>query len=169
MELPINEAIFWTDSTIVIQYIRNESTRFQTFISNRLALIRDASSSTQWKRHVPSELNPADYASRGLKPNDSEQLEHWLNGPSFLWKNESHWPIQPTDFPELSDNDKELKKKSHYVHSVIQGDTMYSLITRFSNWLHLQSSVAWLLRYKSYLLAQTNVSLSRNIECVWSS
>ena len=38
LTLPIHEAIFWTDSTIVLQYIKNSHTRFQTFVANRLAI-----------------------------------------------------------------------------------------------------------------------------------
>ena len=30
LDLPINKTVFWTDSTIVLQYIRNEARRFET-------------------------------------------------------------------------------------------------------------------------------------------
>ena len=43
LTLPIHEVIFWTDSTIVLQYINNSHTRFQTFVANRLATIHDLS------------------------------------------------------------------------------------------------------------------------------
>ena len=36
LEIPLHQSVFWTDSTTVLQYIRNESARFQTFVSNRL-------------------------------------------------------------------------------------------------------------------------------------
>ena len=61
LDLPINKTVFWTDSTIVLQYIRNEATRFQTFVANRHSTIHDTSSPYQW-RHVDSLRNPADYA-----------------------------------------------------------------------------------------------------------
>lgn len=44
LDLPINKTVFWTDSMIVLQYIRNEAKRFQTFVANRLSIIHDASS-----------------------------------------------------------------------------------------------------------------------------
>jgi hypothetical protein len=69
LELPIHDTVFWTDSTIVIQYIRNEARRFQTFTANRLALIHEISTPNQW-RHVPSEWSPAHSASRGLEMSD---------------------------------------------------------------------------------------------------
>ena len=33
LEYPIDDTIFWTDSTVVLQYIRNEPRRFQTFVA----------------------------------------------------------------------------------------------------------------------------------------
>ena len=65
LTLPIRKVIFWTDSTIVLQYINNSHTRFQTFVANRLATIHDLSNPSQW-RCVSSDLNPADIASLGL-------------------------------------------------------------------------------------------------------
>ena len=156
LEIPIHRTLFWSDSTIVIQYIRNEAKRFQTFVANRLSLIHDVSLPTQWK-YVPSELNPADYASRGIKATDTGYLDHWLNGPSFLWKSECYWPRQPTDLVELAEDDKEIKQ-SHHVHTVSGNDVMVSLVSRFSNWCHLQFTIAWLLRYKSYLRAQVKTA-----------
>ena len=41
LTLPIHEVAFWTDSTIVLQYIKNSHTRFKTFVANRLATIHD--------------------------------------------------------------------------------------------------------------------------------
>ena len=153
LDLPIHETTFWTDSTIVIQYIRNQSRRFQTFMANRLAQIHEVTTANQWK-HVPSEFNPADYASRGLQGNASKEIELWLKGPSFLWNCETKWPIQPADLPELSNDDRELKIKKIRVYSVTKDkeDILYSLITRLSNWYRLQVSMAWLSRYKLYLL-----------------
>ena len=65
LEYEIQESVFWTDSTIVLRYIANQDKRFHTFVANRVSSILDASVPAQW-RHVPSELNPADDASRGL-------------------------------------------------------------------------------------------------------
>lgn len=59
-------SVFWTDSTSVLKYIKNEDRRFHTFMANRTSTIREASEPWQW-RHVGSKDNPADDASRGLK------------------------------------------------------------------------------------------------------
>ena len=114
-----------------------------------MSLIHDVSLPTQW-RHVPSELNPADFASRGIKVTDTKCLSHWLNGPPFLWKDACYWPEKPADLKDLGEDDRELTQ-SHNVHSVSCSDIVFSLISRFSKWYFLQVAVSPLLRYKSYL------------------
>lgn len=64
LEYPIHDTIYWTDSTLVLQYIRNESIRFQTFVANSIATIHDGSTPCQW-RHVDTCTNPADSVQRG--------------------------------------------------------------------------------------------------------
>lgn len=91
LEIPLHQSVFWTDSTIVLQYIRNESTRFHTFVSNRLTVIHEHSEPNQW-RYVNSELNPANDASRGLTVDIMMQNNRWLSGPEFLTIELSLWP-----------------------------------------------------------------------------
>ncbi len=67
LEISVDRIVFWTDSTVVLQYLNNESTRFQTFVANRLAIIHDLSKPSQWK-YVESTYNPADSASCGIDP-----------------------------------------------------------------------------------------------------
>ena len=40
LEYPIHDTIYWTDSTVVLQYIRSESRRFHTFVANRVSECR---------------------------------------------------------------------------------------------------------------------------------
>jgi hypothetical protein len=86
MAVPIDSLTFWTDSTIVLYYIRNRQTRFSTFVANRLSTIHDLSRVEQW-RYISSKSNPADLASRGVKR--CQDLEYWLEGPQFLRLNEA--------------------------------------------------------------------------------
>ena len=85
----VHRVIYWTDSSIVLRYIRNTSKRFKTSVSNRLQVIHDASSPYQW-RNVPTKLNPADLASRDLfvesKNQEQQNLHTGLNGPKSLWQ-----------------------------------------------------------------------------------
>ena len=150
LDLPIHRSIFWTDSTIVLQYLRNEAKPFQIFVANRLAIIHDVSSSRQW-RHVDSQFNPADLASRGLLSIDSEKLRFWLEGPDFLKEEEHKWPSLQIEIPSLRDDDLELRRRKSEVHTVVQEDVLQSLLSRYSSLYNLQTSVAWLLRFKDHL------------------
>ena len=109
--IKIHSVTFWTDSMIVLRYIFNETKRFVTFVANRVAVIREGSRPSQW-RHVRSEANPADLASRGIKASETKKLEVWKHGPDFVWKDQKEWPQQPADLhQELSDQDEGVKKE----------------------------------------------------------
>ena len=65
LTMKIDHTMFWTDSQTVLKYIANETTRYPVFVANRIAVIRDGSNVNQW-RYIPTKLNPADHASRGI-------------------------------------------------------------------------------------------------------
>ena len=87
LDLPIERIQYWTDSTLVLQYIKNTSNRMKVFVANRVTDIREVSSSSSW-RHVPSEENPADILSRGVMDPEALNSTNWFTGPSFLMKDE---------------------------------------------------------------------------------
>ena len=77
-----NDIRFWTDSMIVLYYIRNTSSWFGTFVANRISEIRDCSTPEQWN-HVIGSMNPADSAS-GPTVFNKASLNEWFNDPIFL-------------------------------------------------------------------------------------
>ena len=107
LEQPVDATFFRTDSVIVLQYIRNDVKRFHTFVANRVALIRDGSEPNQW-RHVDSQSNPADDASRGMSVDELLENERWFSGPEFLINDEDKWPPDPV-LVSLQDDDCEVK------------------------------------------------------------
>ena len=162
LDLPIKKTVFWTDSTIVLQYIRNEARRFQTFVANRLSIIDDASSPYRW-HNVDSLRNPADYASRGFSSSEARKSRHWFNGPAFLDQEESSLPKQPGEIPDLPQDDHELKKKKAQVHMSIQEHCLQPLLLHYSSFHKLLTSVAWLLRFKNYLRRRSREVESGNL------
>ncbi|XP_071812124.1 uncharacterized protein [Apostichopus japonicus] len=143
------DTTFWSDSMIVLSYIRNENRRYKTFVANRVAKILSVSSCQQW-RHVPTNVNPADGGSRG-----AHELETWLKGPDFLPKEEAFWPASKFD----ADDDEQLAHDLEIKRSVIvqqvgvkQRNTGYdSLIStmkgKFSSWKKLTRVLGWVLRF----------------------
>ena len=84
LDMPINSVKFWTDSQIVLGYLRNETKRFKTFVANRIQIIKDNSNVDDWF-FIPSKENPADIASRGIIASSAESRENlWYYGPKFF-------------------------------------------------------------------------------------
>ena len=65
LEFEFSRIVFWSDATVVLRYINNTSSRFRTFVANRIELIHTLTLADQW-RYVLTDLNPADIASRGV-------------------------------------------------------------------------------------------------------
>ena len=84
LEFEFSRIVFWSDATVVLRYINNTSTRFRTFVASRIELIHTLTSADQW-RYVPTDLNPADIASRGVLPDMVDQVGIWVSGPQFLY------------------------------------------------------------------------------------
>ena len=154
LDLLVDRTVFWTDSITVLCYIHNQSTRFHTFVANRLSVIHDGSDPSQW-RYVNTKDNPADDASRGLTVRKFLQQDRWLKGPNFLWENdESSWPVDPRNVHEIpSDDDPEIKLKEVKVSCTVVKceETVNKLLNYFHCWFKLKKVVAWLLRVKELL------------------
>ena len=89
-KLKPSNVTLWSDSTIVLNWLRSESASFKPFVKVRIAEIQESWSPSSW-RYVPSEDNPADDHSRGITV---EELcpGRWINGPPFLSKPKTEWP-----------------------------------------------------------------------------
>ncbi|XP_026746092.1 uncharacterized protein LOC113507435, partial [Trichoplusia ni] len=81
--VPDNKLFAWTDSTIVLAWLKGGPSMWNTFVSNRVSDILNTVDYEHWG-HVSTDINPADCASRGLQ--GSELLNHslWWNGPAWL-------------------------------------------------------------------------------------
>ncbi|XP_078495676.1 uncharacterized protein LOC144751211 [Ciona intestinalis] len=89
---------------------------------------------------------PHHHATRG------EQVNVWINGPSFLHQSEDSWPVRPSSLPTIPDSDPEVKKETQSHAAVISVTTpLFKLLSRFSSLTRLQRSFVWLARFKFYL------------------
>ena len=86
-DIDIQSSMYWTDGMIVLAYLQVDSKQYHTFAGNRVARIRSHSEASQW-RHVPSEQNPADLASRGTLSVAHLAGSEWFNGPKSLTQRE---------------------------------------------------------------------------------
>lgn len=146
LQLPLEKSCFWTDSTSVLKYIKNEDRRFQTFMA-----IQRATDVSQW-RYVHTTQNPADQASRGLTVDHLLTNWRWIEGPEFLWEAEEAWPVSNLD-SDIAADDPEVKKELT-ANAVIVEDipsATHQLISYFSDWRKLKRSVAWILKIRKAL------------------
>ena len=154
LKLKVDKTVFWTDSTVVLCYIRSDEHRFQRFVFNRVSFIRSKTSIDQW-RHVPGTLNPADLLSRGSK-NVQEFLVNdiWKHGPKFLFEPEAVWPSKEiTD--TVAQDDVELLKEARVMVTIPDQDPFHILLSCCSNWTKLKYRIAYLLRLKTCLYTRT--------------
>lgn len=84
----ISNFVFWSDSTIVFNWIKTPPYQLKTFIANRVADIQSKTPKTSW-RHIRSEDNPADACSRGQTPKKFIRNSLWSSGPTWLKYSES--------------------------------------------------------------------------------
>lgn len=83
MKVPKENLYAWSDSKIVLAWLKAGPGRWNTFISNRVSDILNILDYEQWG-HVSTDTNPADYASRGLYATDLVDKELWWKGPKWL-------------------------------------------------------------------------------------
>ena len=140
LDLDLGSSTFWTDSTIVLQYINNTEARYHTFVANRVAEIQETTDAKEW-RHVPTQDNPADDASRGV-PASSLSEARWLHEPQFLRLSPKWWPTAPT-LRSISKDDPEVKEAVTFTaQTATTQSPVDKLIDRISNWTQLVRSVA---------------------------
>ena len=103
LDVDLLPSTFWTDSHVVLGYIRNETRRFKVFVANRVGYILKYSEQTQW-RYVSTDVNPADVISRGclIGPLPPE----WVSGAKFLKRPQDSW-IKQSEIPTVAINDPE--------------------------------------------------------------
>lgn len=78
LPVPVEPTFYWTDSTIVLGWLRQCSRDFATFVPNLIGEIQRLTIIHNWC-HMPTESNPADVLSHGIRP-------HELGSTFIQWK-----------------------------------------------------------------------------------
>ena len=159
LNIQMSDVTFWSDSMNVLWWVRNHSRNFKPFISNRIGEIQTNSKPEQW-RYVPTELNPADYVTRGLTADELLNKDTWLNGPDFLQSSEDQWPENKVEKLQASENEERKIKNYRHVSLVASevqlvgqnsthvSDSVNRLdVKRYSDWNHMVRIYAWVYRF----------------------
>nr|XP_037876794.1 uncharacterized protein LOC119630680 isoform X1 [Bombyx mori]XP_037876795.1 uncharacterized protein LOC119630680 isoform X1 [Bombyx mori] len=144
----IARKVYWTDSSIALAWLGARYDKLKTFVANRVAMILELTNDSEW-RHVPTHLNPADLASRGVDTIKNDTLDIWWTGPTFLSQNESGWP----SYDSRNVNINELPETKVHVSTTNKGvdeNNKQPLIIDFSKYSKLkflQRTFAYMQRF----------------------
>nr|CAH7745353.1 unnamed protein product [Callosobruchus chinensis] len=138
LRLRIDKSVFWSDSTIVLSWLKTPPNKLKSFVSNRVSEIQQLTASDCW-RHVSSGDNPADLLSRGVGPKEIAGSDIWWHAPRWLRESESCWPCKNVCVANVPDMRKEV---TAFV-SVYDDD----ILNRFSSLNKLQRVTAWMIRF----------------------
>lgn len=89
--LKIAKKYYWSDSQVVLEWIKGEHRRFVQFVGHRVGEILELTNAYEWN-YVPTKLNSADDATRINDLNFEDVSSRWYQGPQFLSMPESEWP-----------------------------------------------------------------------------
>ncbi|XP_042210750.1 uncharacterized protein LOC121858375 [Homarus americanus] len=144
LSVPLADSVFWTDSMMVLKYIGNAGKRFHTFVAKKVLAIREVTDMKQW-RHVSSEQNPVDDATRGVTSSQILENCRWTQGPRFIRLPPEYWSKGPQVDMELK-GDREVKGDVTSLTSIVNRtkEPLQCLWERYSFWLQLQRGVAWI-------------------------
>uniref|UniRef100_A0A0A9Z001 Integrase catalytic domain-containing protein n=1 Tax=Lygus hesperus TaxID=30085 RepID=A0A0A9Z001_LYGHE len=136
--------VFFTDSSITLGWINSPSYNLKVFVANRVSKIQELTDVSAWK-HVASEENPSDVASRGIMPSQLAQQSLWWSGPSWLQLNEEYWPHSAINFPPILPEVKEAP--ASLVTTEVMIDPIILWMGRFSSYYTLIRAAAWIQRW----------------------
>nr|XP_049698106.1 uncharacterized protein LOC126054983 [Helicoverpa armigera] len=154
----INKVYAFTDSKVVLAWINSSPHRWQTFVANRVTKIIELIPAACF-HHVAGIENPADCLSRGVTPANLPHHPLWYHGPSWISRDPSEWPIQPSHNAEIEDI-PERKSVSHPVTIEVPVSPIYALALRMSSWSKLLRVIVYVCKFIKKLPRGTCVSSS---------
>ncbi|XP_017797028.1 PREDICTED: uncharacterized protein LOC108578252, partial [Habropoda laboriosa] len=122
----------WTDSTIVLAWLRAEPSRWKTFVANRVSETQSLTKIEAW-HHVRSADNPADIVSRGIAVSALRDSDLWWHGPQWLSQNCDDWPAsRPTTSVEIPEEKRAAATHAGPASAAALSD--FNLASRYSSY-----------------------------------
>ncbi|XP_055924489.1 uncharacterized protein LOC129956586 [Argiope bruennichi] len=169
----LERIILWSDSTIVLHWIKCSASKYKQFVSNRVIEIPEITNPSNW-RHCSGKQNPVDMLTRGISSKDLITSESWWHGPEWLRNAENLWPkakgFQHDSIePEIA---SEFKSGVIINTAIVQEKIIDP--EKFSCLLKLLRVTSWILRFVNTLERKnvekgplTSEELS-DVEMFWS-
>ncbi len=129
----------YTDSTVVLGWLRSPPETWGVFIANRVQKIIEQIPAAQWE-YVNTKLNPADLASRGVRTDEFLANELWKFSPGFLKEY-----TYESGFTELAD----LPERCSIVTLAVTNPPQTNFIVDcFSTYIRMISTIAYVRHFQ---------------------
>ncbi|XP_062557404.1 uncharacterized protein LOC134222276 [Armigeres subalbatus] len=147
LEKRITSEHYYSDSQVTLSWIKSHSSRWDTFIKNRVNKIHNYTNPNDWD-YVSTKENPADMVSRGIpvKKLINSKLDFWLHGPAYIQHRE-WYPRNGYQYDAAAET--EQKKRSATALVISQGSEYTDYITEYPHHNSYHRTVrhfAWLSR-----------------------
>ena len=139
LDVEVAEVHCWSDSTIVLGWLRAAPSRYKTFVANRISSATRVLPPSAWS-HVPTDDNPADCASRGVTAMELREHRLWWSGPGWLQEDPVRRPHQPQN---SGDPEEEVRTVHMFVVRTV---TSLGLEHKYSSYRKLLHVIGWLFR-----------------------
>jgi len=148
LRLEVNSQRAWTDSTDVLSWIQFPSSKWKTFVANRVGEIQRCKIQLTWG-HVPGISNPADFASRGLSIAEITNSSLWWSGPAWLQTYHPQGPHPPvsTTIDEVEHTEAVSKEMKPVKLLCCKTDINLTLLNSKSNLDEIVRITAWIRRF----------------------
>jgi len=149
----------WTDSTVALTWLNQSSSRWKIFVANRVHYVQTQLPYAIW-HYVPSKENPADLASRGVKPSNLKTQALWWEGPAWLKLSSDQWP----QTPQIKSAESCLEDRNQLPMHVTQYINDWDLAMKFSSWPKLLRVTAYVIKFTQQLRKHVRSSSKGDIK-----
>ena len=138
----------WSDSQIVLNWIRSDATQWKQFVRNRVQEIQELTSLDKWS-FCPGKENPADIVTRGVKGQELIQSDMWLHRPYWLKGNSPSFEQSVAKKAEelRKEGDDENKENISLVTTRLEKKQELIDYERFSDFGKLVRVLTWVFRF----------------------
>lgn len=153
LEINFNRKYWWCDSMITLCWIKGETSRWKTFVANRVSEINSLTNTNDWF-YVKSSENPADLLSRGTFPDVLKNNDLWWQGPNWFYTDISSrvLDIVPEDF------DVPEQKICNLVTATDDDNFIKKLLVKHSSLNKIQRIVVYVVRFTKILKSKDRLS-----------
>ena len=147
LTLSIDQCFGWSDSTVVLNWIKGDSAKWKPFVANRIAEIQRLTNPSQWA-HCKGSENPADLVTRGISANDLIYSKLWLQGPALLCSEAGSSEQNADDCMDSVADERSGSTRCDVTLSAVQqeGDLLLTF-ERFGSFQKCISVMAWMGRF----------------------